>query len=585
MELATPMSDSDQSFVPEHLRPFIAKQDASLYTPMDHASWRFILRISRGFFAQNAHRKYLAGLEETGISTERIPLIEEMDAKLKRFGWRAVPVSGFIPPAVFMEFQSLGILPIACEMRTLEHLAYTPAPDIVHEAAGHAPIIADPEYATYLKAYGEVSRKALFSSQDMALHGAIRALSDIKEDPRSTEADIQAAQKFLDATISAVTYVSEATQLARMNWWTVEYGLVGSLDHPKIYGAGLLSSVGESYSCVKPHVRKIPLTLDCINTLYDITRPQPQLFVAPDFQYLTKVLQEYSKTMAYRVGGSDGLAKALQAATVATASLDSGIQISGVLQEYRLNEKGEVYFLKMRGPTQLAYQDQEIPNQGPEYHKDGFSTAIGHLVGFEKSAADLTDQELRSTKSFEFESGIVITGKFVKSYRQNDKNLILTFEDCTVKKGDEFLFKPEWGTFDLACGLSVVSVFGGAADRRAYVSKTGGFDQKPTNPKCNLTPENKNLNALFSEIRMIREGGLKGDDLLQSLTAIHARLEKEYPRDWLSRIEILELLWKNGIEADWEDVLKSRLLEISKISTDREEMIARGLALLSEELP
>jgi phenylalanine-4-hydroxylase len=102
-----PLSAHDHDFVPEYLRPFIAKQDASLYTPIDHASWRFILNISQSFFSKNAHSKYLAGLEETGISTERIPLIEEMDAKLKRFGWRAVAVSGFIPPTVSKRIKSL----------------------------------------------------------------------------------------------------------------------------------------------------------------------------------------------------------------------------------------------------------------------------------------------------------------------------------------------------------------------------------------------------------------------------------------------------------------------------------------------
>lgn len=113
--------------IPEYLRPYIVEQDASLYTPIDHASWRFIMKISRAFFAKHAHRKYLDGLAETGISSERIPLIEEMDQCLRKFNWRAVAVSGFIPPAVFMEFLSLGILPIACDMRTLEHLP-TPRP-------------------------------------------------------------------------------------------------------------------------------------------------------------------------------------------------------------------------------------------------------------------------------------------------------------------------------------------------------------------------------------------------------------------------------------------------------------------------
>ena len=91
------------SKIPDYLLPYIAKQDPSLYTAMDHASWRFILKLSRSFFSKHAHQKYLAGLKETGISVDRIPLIEEMNHCLKNFNWRAVPVSGFIPPAVFMD--------------------------------------------------------------------------------------------------------------------------------------------------------------------------------------------------------------------------------------------------------------------------------------------------------------------------------------------------------------------------------------------------------------------------------------------------------------------------------------------------
>jgi phenylalanine-4-hydroxylase len=215
--------------IPEYLSPFIVRQDPALYTPIDHASWRFILKVSRDFFKKYAHQKYQDGLRETGISLERIPLISEMDECLNRFGWRAVAVSGFIPPGVFMEFLSLGILPIACDMRSLEHLAYTPAPDIVHEAAGHAPIVADPEYARYLRSYGELARKAIFSSKDMDVYNAIRHLSDTKENPASTSQQIQDAEAALEKASAAVDYISEATELSRMGWWTFEYGLIGKV--------------------------------------------------------------------------------------------------------------------------------------------------------------------------------------------------------------------------------------------------------------------------------------------------------------------------------------------------------------------
>lgn len=559
-------------FIPAYLKPFIAKQDASLYTPIDHASWRFILRASCDFFKNHAHSKYLSGLEETGISSERIPLIEEMDEKLKRFGWRAVAVSGFIPPSVFMEFQSLGILPIACEMRTLEHLAYTPAPDIVHEAAGHAPIIADPEYSTYLRAYGEISRKAVFSYQDMAVYEAVRTLSIVKEDPRSTATDIARAQAQLDAANASVTYLSEATLMARMNWWTVEYGLVGTLDNPKIYGAGLLSSLGESYHCLSPGVRRIPLTLACIDQAYDITKPQPQLFVTSDFAHLTRVLHEFAAIMAFKTGGKVGLEKAVEARTLCTAVLDTGIQISGVIDAFR-EVNGKVTYLHIAGPAQLSFGDNEIENQGPDYHCEGFSTVIGKIV-------KESEKEGRTTLSYE--SGITVVGKKELEMRRGGKRVIIRFTDCTITTAEgEFLYRPEWGPCDLTCGESVPSVFGGPADRKNYLAKTGGFKQSPMIPKCNLTEENRGLNALYAEVRKFRESGKA---TLEDFMRVETVLEKNYPSDWLLRLELLELAERLSVILPFEARVRERLSNTQKLSKDQAELITRGLSLLRRKI-
>lgn len=133
-------------FLPEHLKKYIVEQNYDRYTPLDQAVWRYCLRQLKKFLSVHGHESYLTGLEKTGIDVESIPKISDMSEKLQKFGWRALPVSGFIPPAAFMELQSLSILPIASDMRSIDHLLYTPAPDIVHEAAGHAPIIVDPEY-------------------------------------------------------------------------------------------------------------------------------------------------------------------------------------------------------------------------------------------------------------------------------------------------------------------------------------------------------------------------------------------------------------------------------------------------------
>jgi len=570
--------------IPEHLRPFIAVQDPSLYTPMDHASWRYILRVSKAFFAEHAHSKYLKGLEETGISTERIPLVSEMDAHLKRFGWRAVPVSGFIPPAAFMEFQSLGILPIACEMRTLEHLAYTPAPDIVHEAAGHAPILADPEYAAYLRHYGEVSRRAIFSRQDIEVYEAIRELSEIKENPNSSAAEIARCQTNLDNRIAALDHESEATLLSRMNWWTVEYGLVGPIDQPKIYGAGLLSSIGESFHCLSPSVQKIPLGLGCTEVSYDITRPQPQLFVTPTFEDLTRILDAFANTMAFKRGGIEGLEKAQQAGTVTTTVLETGIQISGVLASFTGDSAD---FVRYTGPVQLSVGDEELKGQGADYHKEGFSSPIGPVAGTAKHAGTLSKAELElmgfrpgRKGTMRFDSGIELEGEFVRRIEHSGTTMILAFGNCTIRRGDAILFRPEWGMFDLACGSRVVSVFGGPADRKRYLAATAKTPSARAKPKTNLTEGNRALNLLYARIRKAREDALAGSELLEEIGRVHHELESRYPADWLSRLEILELLQAHGLRADWEDSLRHRLEKIAVTSEPTAEMITRGLGLL-----
>jgi phenylalanine-4-hydroxylase len=566
--------------IPDHLRPFIAKQDASLYTPIDHAAWRFIVQISKAFFARTAHRKYLDGLEETGISTERIPLISEMDEKLRRFGWRAVPVSGFIPPAAFMEFQALGVLPIACDMRTLEHVAYTPAPDIVHEAAGHAPIIADPEYAAYLHAYGDVSRRAILSRQDGALYEAIRLLSDIKEDPRSTPEAVAEAQRGVEQRTAEMTEPSEATELSRLFWWSVEYGLVGTLDDPKIYGAGLLSSVGESWSCLGPGVEKRPFTVACATQGYDITRPQPQLFVTPDFPHLTRVLQEYAATMAYKVGGAPSLRKAERAGTVVTVELDSGVQMGGVVESHRVDTRGGASFVKFAGPTQLAVGDSELPGQGTERHAHGFSTVVGPLEGGEVLET-VGDEAHRSHGRIAWASGIVLEGRFVRSTRVAGRAVVLTFDACTITApGGELLYRPEWGEMDLTVGERVVSVFGGPPDRAHHPDSRSGLAESEPVAKTTATEANKPYAALFARVRRLRDSGVRGRDAVQELDAVLAEVERVHPADWLLRWELLELATMRGLRWTQEGRVLEALAAAAEADPTTGSLIGRGLALI-----
>ncbi|MES2964182.1 MAG: aromatic amino acid hydroxylase [Bdellovibrionota bacterium] len=576
--------------LPAHLKRYIVDQDYSRYTPVDQAVWRFIMRQLTSFLSTHAHPCYLEGLAKTGISVDRIPRIEEMSEKLSKFGWRAVPVSGFIPPAAFMELQAYGYLPIASDLRTVDHIGYTPAPDIVHEAAGHAPILIEPEYANYLRAYAQVASKAILSRQDMDQYEAIRVLSDMKENPDSTPEEIKAAEKRLAEVSAAIIEVSEAAYLGRMNWWTAEYGLIGPLDAPKIFGAGLLSSVGEAKNCLAAKVKKIPLTVDCIGYAYDITEQQPQLFVTPDFHHLYVVLEQLANRMAFRRGGVEGLEKAVKAETVNTVELESGLQISGVLKAFDREETIPVY-LRFNGPSQLCVEGRELQGHGRQYHKDGFGSPVGGLVGVDAALSDLDDGALAragikkgAISELRFHSGVVVRGK-VRQFTRHPKTnrlIVIAFDDCTVTRGTEVLFQPAWGVYDMAVGSRVISVFGGPADREHYGS-TEDFVAKLI-PRKPITPIESYKHELYKEVGHIRDelsgGIMKADDAASDrLERVYSKIEADFPHDWLIRLEIFELGRKLPSKS-WLARVEMELGNLSEKDANVRARVDEGLSVL-----
>ena len=211
--------------LPNHLKPFIIDQDYSRYSPQNQAVWRYVMRQNIHYLGKTAHCSYLDGLKKTGISIDHIPDMEEMNRILKKIGWAAVTVDGFIPPAAFMEFQKHKVLVIAADIRSVNQVEYTPAPDIIHEAAGHAPIIADPEYAAYLQHFGEIGSKAFSSKKDYGLYKIIRHLSILKADPLTPAGKIREAEAYLEDVSNNMGTPSEMALIRNLHWWTVEYGL------------------------------------------------------------------------------------------------------------------------------------------------------------------------------------------------------------------------------------------------------------------------------------------------------------------------------------------------------------------------
>ncbi len=567
------------SDLPVHLQKYIVEQDYSRYTPQDHAVWRAILRQLHSFMTCNAHSAYADGLRKAGIEIDRIPRIEKISENLQKFGWRAVAVSGFIPPAAFMELQAAGFLPIACDMRTLEHLAYTPAPDIVHEAAGHAPILVDPEFANYLKRYANIAKSAIISSEDLHMYSAIRSLSDLKEHPRSTTAQISAAEKQLDFVGKNISHLSEAALLGRMNWWTAEYGLFGDLNNPKIFGAGLLSSVGESKNCLSPRVKKLPISLDCINYSYDITEQQPQLFVTPDFTTLLAVLEQLAETMAFRTGGISGLNKALLSKTVNTVELDSGVQISGELSRIILGRKfdqvHEVAYLSFKGPVQLSHMGFEIDGHSIRRHPEGFGSPLGLIMGAQKNMARMSDSEFAAVGlrvgticDLKFNSGVSLRGEALQIKRSGEgRTLIVTFKNTLVKYQNEVLFKPEWGEYDMAVGSTISSVFGGPADRETY-SAEQDFEAARV-PEKQMSEELLTKNSIYQLLNDMRSMNVSPESnnvvkISTNLDNIFALIQANFRDEWLLSLEIYELALKYSLTELASLALAALLSEKSK---------------------
>ncbi|GAA4314278.1 aromatic amino acid hydroxylase [Pontixanthobacter gangjinensis] len=564
--------------LPAHLQQYIKPQNYDEYTPINQAVWRYVMRKNVDYLSKVAHESYLEGLKKTGISIDSIPNMYGMNRILEEIGWAAVAVDGFIPPAAFMEFQAYNVLVIASDIRQLEHIEYTPAPDIIHEGAGHAPIIANPEYAEYLRRFGEIGCKAISSSHDYEVYEAIRELSILKEAEDTPQEKIKEVEKRVDELQNAEVKPSEMAQIRNLHWWTVEYGLIGSLEEPKIYGAGLLSSIGESKSCMTDAVKKYPYTIEAAKKEFDITKPQPQLFVTPDFAHLSLVLEEFANKMALRRGGLEGIQKLIDSRNLGTVEFSTGIQVSGNFSRV-IEHEGKPVYIQTKGETALSNREKELVGHGVSTHPEGFGSPIGSLKGINLAIEDMSPRDLRAYDiyegekvSLEFEGGVKVEGEIITGTRNlQGKVILISFSDCTVTYNDEVLFKPEWGRYDMAVGKEIISAFAGPADHESFDLIT--HTPSTTTIKSKKTLEREELESLYESVRNIRNG----ENTKFSLNAAFDIVRKHHPKDWLLSVEIYELAVENDpklaseVKA-WLEEIKKQRPEVSHLIDDGIEM-------------
>jgi len=567
--------------LPKYLHKFIVKQPYEEYTAQNQAVWRYVMRLNMSSLKKVAHSCYIDGLNKTGIVEDFIPEMEGMNRILKNIGWAAVSVDGFIPPNAFMEFQSYNVLVISSEIRTIDHIKYTPAPDIIHEAAGHAPIIANQEYSEYLRRLGEIGCKAISSPKDDEMYEAVRLLSILKENPNSSKKDIEEANNSVNRLQNEMGELSEMAKIRNLHWWTVEYGLIGDLNNPKIYGAGLLSSIEESQACLEKKVRKIPYSIDAANVNFDITNTQPQLFVVPDFSKLSFVLEKFANTMAIRTGGLNGVRKLIDSKTMGSVELSSGVQVSGHFTNVIQKNKKTIYF-NTSGETAISVNGKELIGHGKEYHKVGFGSPVGKLEGINIAIENMSPKDLKRNGIVEgkkvilnFEGGIKVEGEIITGKRDlQGKIILISFKDCRVTYLEKVLFDPSWGVYDMAVGENITSAFAGPASTDSF-NDIYSISDKKTN-KIIYSKADQEIHKLYKSLRVFRENKTFDSKVC---TDLFKEIREKCPDEWLILLELYEVVCFNDIT-----LAKEVHIELVRLKRNKnlKQLICDGLDLIKK---
>jgi len=232
---------------------YVSKQPDSRgfigYTPEEHAIWRDLITRQIPMLDGRACPQWIGALEAMNLPIERIPQLPELNKVLEQHtGWNVVPVKALIPFTEFFGLLADRKFPVATFIRTREEFDYLREPDIFHEVFGHTPALTDHRFAAFIEAYGKAGLAA---------------------DPK------------------------DHAMLARLFWFTVEFGLVDNGEGIRAYGAGIMSSPGELvYAIESPLPQRKPLEpVDALRTPYRIDIFQSVYFVLDTFDHLFEMAQ------------------------------------------------------------------------------------------------------------------------------------------------------------------------------------------------------------------------------------------------------------------------------------------------------
>jgi phenylalanine-4-hydroxylase len=228
----------------------IIEQGWEHYSAEDHGIWSTLFERQRRTLGRHVAQEYLDGLAALGIGPDGIPDFDRMNASLRRItGWEVVAVPGLIPSRPFFQMLANRKFPAGTFIRSREQLDYLEEPDIFHDVFGHVPLLTNPAYADYMNEYGRIGLEAME-------HKGV---------------------KFL----------------ARLNWYTIEFGLIRKPEGIQIYGAGIVSSFGEAkYVVADRSANQLAFNLErVLRTGYYIDDFQATYFVIDRFEDLFDLLK------------------------------------------------------------------------------------------------------------------------------------------------------------------------------------------------------------------------------------------------------------------------------------------------------
>jgi len=229
------------------------------YTAENQETWRVLYDRQMAYLANNASAVYLRGARSINLVRDHIPYLEGPQSVntflMPLTGWQSKAVPGYLPAKAFFACLARREFPTTIVIRSRESIDYLPEPDIFHDIFGHVPLHADPTFADFLQTYG----KAAVST----------------DDPHHTE------------------------RLARLFWFTVEFGLIREGGRNRLYGSGLISSPGESaHALDSKDVDRRPFDLETVcNTSFEIDHYQPILYVLESFDQLRDAMNTYAQRL------------------------------------------------------------------------------------------------------------------------------------------------------------------------------------------------------------------------------------------------------------------------------------------------